>query len=96
MMNDNMVIVPNSQLIDAIFTNLRTRDGALSIQLDINVAGGSDLERVERVTNEIASEVMTTVDGNGSRFAPSVYFQSLSASSIGLSVFLRIARSSDH
>jgi small-conductance mechanosensitive channel len=95
MMNDNMVIVPNSQLVDSIFTNLRTRDGALSIQIDINIAGGSDLERVERVTNEIASEVMAAVDENGSRFAPSVYFQSLSASSIGLAVFLRIARSSD-
>jgi small-conductance mechanosensitive channel len=95
MMNDNIVIVPNSQLVDAIFTNLRARDGALSIEIDLNVAGGSDLERVERVTNEIASTVMAAVDGASTRFAPSVYFQSLSASSIGMAVFLRILRSAD-
>ena len=60
---------PNSQLVDAIFTNLRTRDGALSIEIDLNVAGASDLERVERVTSEIASSVMASVDGDlpGSR-----------------------------
>ena len=95
MMNDNIVIVPNSQLVDAIFTNLRARDGALSIEIDINVAGGSDLERVEKVTSEVASSVMAAVDGNHNRFAPSVYFQSLSASAIGMAVFLKIMRSAD-
>jgi small-conductance mechanosensitive channel len=69
MMNDNMVIVPNSQLVDAIFTNLRARDGALSIEIDISVAGGGDLEHVERVTSEIASSVMAAVDGDHASFA---------------------------
>jgi len=95
MMNDNTVIVPNSQLVDAIFTNLRARDGALSIEIDISVAGSSDLERVERVTSEIASSVMAAVDGDHARFEPSVYFQSLSASAIGMAVFLKILRSTD-
>ena len=95
MMNENIVIVPNSQLVDAIFTNLRARDGALSIELDISVAGGSDLERVERVTSEIASSVMAAVDGDHTSFAPSVYFQSLSANAIGMAVFLKILRSTD-
>jgi small-conductance mechanosensitive channel len=96
-MNDNMVIVPNSQLVDAIFTNLRARDGALSIEIDISVAGGSDLEHVERVTSEIASSVMAAVDGDHTSFAPSVYFQSqsLSASAIAMAVFLKILRSAD-
>jgi len=95
MMNDNTVIVPNSQLVDAIFTNLRARDGALSIEIDISVAGSSDLERVERVTSEIASSVMAAVDGDHARFEPSVYFQSLSASAIGMAVLLKILRSTD-
>jgi len=76
MMNDNRVIVPNSQLVDAIFS---ARDGALSIEIDISVAGSSDLERVERVTSEMSSSVMAAVDGDHARFAPSVYFQSLGA-----------------
>jgi small-conductance mechanosensitive channel len=66
----------------------------LSIEIDISVAGGSDLERVERVTSEIASSVMAAVDGDHPSFAPSVYFQSLSASAIGMAV-LKILRSAD-
>ena len=58
--------------MEAIFTNLRTREGALSIETDLNVAGGSDLERVEPVTSEIASSVMASVDGYHTRFAPSL------------------------
>ncbi|HMD49967.1 MAG TPA: mechanosensitive ion channel domain-containing protein [Bryobacteraceae bacterium] len=93
MMNDNVVVVPNSQLVDAILTNLRAPDGALSVEVDLNVAAGPDLQLIEDVTMETASAAMKSVNGNGFKFEPSVYFQSVSGSSLGLAVFLRVAES---
>jgi small-conductance mechanosensitive channel len=96
MMNDNIVIVPNSQLVDVILTNLRAaREGAISIEVPLNVAGGSNLEKVETVTKEVATEAMRAVEGGYTVFSPSVHFQTLSAGAIGMGVLLRIVRSSD-
>ena len=67
----------------------------MSVKIDLSVAGDSDLERVERVTSEIASSVMAAVDGDHTSFAPSVYIQSLRASAIGMAAFLKILRSAD-
>lgn len=93
MMNDNIVVVPDSQLVDAILTNLRAPDGALSVEVDPNVAAEADLQQVESVTREAASEAMKYANDNGSKFAPSVYFQNASGNSFGLTVFLRVAES---
>ena len=95
MMNENLVVVPNSQLIDAIFTNLRAPDGALCVEVDLNVAGGSELGRVEKVTGEVASEAMKAIEGGNTNFEPSIYLQTVSAGAIGMSVSLRISRSAD-
>ncbi len=70
MMNDNVVVVPNSQLVDAILTNLRAPDGALSVEVDLNVAAGPDLQLIEDVTMETASAAMKSVNGNGFKFEP--------------------------
>jgi small-conductance mechanosensitive channel len=95
MMNDNLVVVPNSLVVDAIVTNLRAPDGALTIEMDINVAGGTDLDKLERVTMEVAAEAMKAVENGESRFQPSVFLQSVSAGAVGAAVFLRISHSSD-
>jgi small-conductance mechanosensitive channel len=95
MMNDNVVVVPNSQLIDAILTNLRGPDGALSVEVDFNVAAGTDLQKIEDVTRDAASAAMKSANGNESKLAPSVYFQSATGASFGVAVFLRVAHSAD-
>lgn len=94
MLNDNIVVVPNSLLVDAIVTNLRSINGSLSVEMDFNVAGDSDLEKVERVTCEVAAEAVKSAERNGANFAPSVYFQTLSAAAFQVAVFLRVSRSS--
>lgn len=94
MLNDNVVVVPNSLLVDAILTNLRSIDGALSVEMDFNVAGDSDLEKVEHVTQQVAAEAMKNAERNGANFTPSVYFQAVSASAFQVAVFLRVSHSS--
>jgi len=93
MMNDNVVVVPNSQLVDAILTNLRGPDGALSVEVDLNVAAGPDLELIEDVTRAAATAAMKSANGDRFKFEPSVYFQSASGSAVGVAVFLRVAES---
>ncbi|MGC2492928.1 mechanosensitive ion channel family protein [Candidatus Binatus sp.] len=93
MMNNNAVVVPNSQLVDAILTNLRASDGALNVEVDLNVAAGPDLQLIEDVTRESASAAMKSVNGDGAEFEPSVYFQSANASGLGLAVLLRVGDS---
>ena len=94
MMNDNIVVVPNSQLVDTILTNLRGPDGALGVEVDLNVAAGPDLQTIETVTLEAASEAMKSANGSESELRPSVYFQTASGASFGLAVLLRVAQSS--
>ena len=93
MINDNLVVVPNSQLVDTILTNLRGPDGVLSVEVDLNVASGSDLETIESVTLQAAGEAMKSVNGADSKLAPSVYFQSASGAAYGVAVLLRVTES---
>jgi small-conductance mechanosensitive channel len=95
MMNDNIVVVPNSQLVDAILTNLRGPMGALTIEIDLTVAAGPDLQKIEDVTRQAAAEAMKQVNqSNGVELEPAVYFQSVTGAAFGVAVFLRVAESS--
>lgn len=95
MMNDNLVVVPNSQLVDTILTNLRGPDGSLSVEIDLNVAAGTDLQTIESVTLQAASAAMKSANGDESKLAPSVHFQSASGAIYGLAVLLRVAESAN-
>jgi small-conductance mechanosensitive channel len=55
---NNMVIVPNSKLANAIITNCHQPDHTIGIGLEISVSWDSDLEKVERVTNEVANSML--------------------------------------
>jgi small-conductance mechanosensitive channel len=91
MLNDTIVIVPNSALVDSILTNYRAPDGALALEIDVSVVATNDLDKVEFVTKEVASDVMQTVEGGVAGFRPSVYFGNIGVGAIGLSVFLRVS-----
>jgi small-conductance mechanosensitive channel len=95
MMNDNIVVVPNSQLVDAILTNLRGPHGALTVEVDITVATGPELQKIEDVTRQAAAEAMKSAsNGNGAKLEPEVFFQSVTGASFGVAVFLRVSESS--
>jgi small-conductance mechanosensitive channel len=95
MMNDNLVVVPNSQLVDTILTNLRGSDGSLSVEIDLNVAAPTDLTTIEAVTLEAASEAMTSANGLESKLLPSIHFQTASGAAYGLAVLLRVTESAN-
>lgn len=57
-LTDNLVIVPNSKLAQATVTNYRLPAEAVATTVEFGVAYDSDLAKVERVTTEVALQVM--------------------------------------
>jgi small-conductance mechanosensitive channel len=89
MLNNNIVIVPNTKLAQAIVTNFSLEERDFSIRMAIGVAYGSDLEQVERVTIEVARAVLARVDGTVKEFDPVVRFHSFGDSSIEFNLIVR-------
>ncbi|MEW5807448.1 MAG: mechanosensitive ion channel family protein [Acidobacteriota bacterium] len=86
---NNFIIVPNSKLSSAIVTNFDLPEAEIGVSLKIGVSYGSDLEKVEKVTLDVAREVMSTVEGGVPGFEPAVRFHTFSDSSINFNVVLR-------
>ncbi len=89
MLPNNLVVVPNSKLASSIVTNYSYPQEELSVYITIGVSYSSDLEKVERVTREVAREVMKEVPGGVANFDPIVRFKEFGDSSINLFVILR-------
>ena len=58
MLANNMVIIPNTKLADSIATNYNYPEDQMSVYLEVGVSYASDLDHVERVTVEVAKQVM--------------------------------------
>lgn len=85
----NLIIIPNAKLSQAIVTNYNGPDKDLAVLLQVGVAYGSDLSRVEQVTIEVARDVMREVEGGVPEFDPFIRFHTFGDSSINFTVILR-------
>jgi small-conductance mechanosensitive channel len=88
-LQNNTVIVPNAKLASAIVTNYNIPNEEMSISVDIGVSYESDLEKVERVTIEVARGVMKDVHGGVTDFEPAVSYYKFGDSGIYFNVALR-------
>ncbi|WP_371681655.1 mechanosensitive ion channel family protein [Chroococcidiopsis sp. TS-821] len=84
---NSTIIVPNSKLSSAIFTNYCLPAKELSIQVHLGVSYDSDLDRVEQVTLAVAKEVMHDVLGVSNTFEPFIRFHTFGDFSIDFTVF---------
>jgi small-conductance mechanosensitive channel len=89
MLNNNIVIVPNTKLSQAIVTNYSLQERDFAVRTTIGVAYDSDLEKVERVTIEAAREVAKRVEGATAEFDPVVRYHTFGDSSIQFNVIMR-------
>jgi small-conductance mechanosensitive channel len=87
---DNMVVVPNSKLAAAIYTNTHLPTSEMGLFLPVTVAFDSDLAQVERVTLEVAREVLAGPERAIPDFAPAIRFNAYTDIGVRLSVILRI------
>jgi small-conductance mechanosensitive channel len=87
---NNIVIVPNSRLADMVLVNYAMPEPEQAALVQLGVAYGSDLARVERVTVEVAREVLQQVEGGVAGFEPFIRYHTFGDSSIDFSVILRV------
>jgi small-conductance mechanosensitive channel len=86
---NDLIIVPNAQLASAVTTNFSLPSSEQGVLVEVAVAYEEDLERVERVTLEVARAVLRTVTGGVEGFSPLVRFHTFGDSGIGFTVVLR-------
>jgi len=86
---NNLIVIPNSRIMDAIITNYYLPEKSLSILVQVGVSYGSDLEHVERVTIDVARGVIQEVEGGKKDFEPFIRYHTFDSSSINFSVILR-------
>jgi small-conductance mechanosensitive channel len=86
---NNVIVVPNAKLAQSMVLNFNLPSQDLAVLVDVGVAYDSDLERVERVTIEVATDVMKTVQGGVKDFQPFIRFHTFGDSSINFSTIMR-------
>jgi small-conductance mechanosensitive channel len=88
MLNDTMIVVPNSKLAGSVITNFSLPKHELAVTVDVGVDYGSDLDRVEKVTLEVARELMTHADGAAPGFESRMRYHTFADSSVNFTVWL--------
>lgn len=87
---NNLVLVPNAKLADAVVTNFHAVDREIALSVSLSVAYGSDLAKVERLTLEVAREVLGQAAGGVDGFEPLVRYTALGDSAIQFQAVLRV------
>jgi small-conductance mechanosensitive channel len=89
MLANNLVLVPNAKLAQAIVVNHHLPSQDLAVLVEIGVDYASDLRQVERVVMEVGREVMAEVPGGVPDFDPFIRYHTFADSSINFTVILR-------
>ena len=89
-LSNDLVIVPNSKLAGSRIINFYLPDPQSACLVQVGVSYGSDLEKVERVTVEVAKEVMRRVEGEIPGFEPFIRYHTFGDFSIQFTVILRV------
>ncbi len=90
MLPNNIVIIPNSKLANSIITNYYMPKQEMSTLVQVGVSYDSDLEKAEKVTIEVAKEVLAKVSGGTKTFEPFIRYHTFSDFSINFTVILRV------
>lgn len=86
---NNIITIPNAKLSAAVLKNYDKGDSSFSVRVPLGVSYDSDLEQVQKVTQEVAEEVVREVDGARKDQVPMVRFYEYGDSSINLKVYFR-------
>jgi small-conductance mechanosensitive channel len=86
---NNMVIVPNKQIVNSRVLNYYYPDKELAVLVEVGVHYSSDLKKVEQITCDVGKDVLGRVTGGVPSFSPFIRFHTFSDSSINFTVILR-------
>lgn len=86
---NNLIVVPNAIMTGAVLINFDRPEPELSILFDVGVSYDSDLKHVERVTLEVADNVMQEVAGGVKAASSMVRYNQFADFSINFTVIMR-------
>lgn len=89
MLANNLIVVPNAKLAQAIVVNHHLPSRDLAVLVEVGVDYDSDLRQVERVVVDVGREVMRGVAGGVPDFEPFIRYHTFGDSSINFTVILR-------
>lgn len=89
MLPNNIVVIPNSKLVNSMITNYYYPDKEMSVLVQVGVHYASDLEHVERVTIDVGKEIQKELEGAVDEHEPFIRYHTFDSSSINFSVILR-------
>jgi len=87
---NNLIVIPNAKLADSVITNFSRPQKQMAVIMEVGVSYDSDLAKVERVTREVAKQVVKEVQGGASEFEPLIRYHTFADFSINFSVILRV------
>jgi len=94
-LGNNTVIIPNSKMSEANITNYYYPSKEMSVVVKCGVGYGSDLEKVEKVTIEVAKQVLKKNKGAVKGFDPFIRFNEFGDNNINFSIILRVNQYTD-
>jgi len=86
---NHYIIIPNTKLAQSIVTNFDLPTPDLAVLVEVAVDYRSDLWKVERVTCEVAKEIMQTVPGGVPDFEPFIRYHTFGDFGIQFTAILR-------
>ena len=89
-LSDNIILVPNAKLGSAIVINFNFPEKEMTVVVPVGVSYSSDLDKVEKVTLEVARETLKETAGGVAGFEPAVRYNNLGDSAIQFNVVLRV------
>lgn len=88
----NIIVVPNSTLAKSTITNYYLPTMEMAFVVPVGVSYDSDLDKVERVTVEVAKQVLKKTPGGVKDFEPFIRYNEFDDYSIKFSVILRVEK----
>lgn len=92
---NNYTVLPNSKIAGSHLTNFSKPDPEMSVLMPVGVSYASDLQHVEKVTLEVAREVLGKIEGGVTTFDPFLRYNAFGDSSINFNVVLRVHKHID-
>ena len=86
---NNLVIIPNSKMIDTILTNYYSPTPATNVIVKCGISYESDLNKVEEIINTVAKNILNSSDDGVKDVDPFVGFSEFGDSNIEFFVFLQ-------
>lgn len=87
---NNIIVIPNSHLIDASFKNFNLEEEEMLIPIKVGVSYDSDLEKVEQITLNVAKQIMEKVEGGVPEYEPFLRYEKFDYFAINFTVYLRV------